>query len=118
MDEGDSIEFKVELDLASWQPIAVNVKVSQDESGGDFIDSNYPLPTKVNFPAGRRVKTFTIHTKYDKTNQPDGLITAQLLAGDYYGIFELASSASKIKSNITQVTVVNDDVDPVVEFIS
>ena len=41
VDEGDSIEFKVELDLASWQPIAVNVKVSQDESGGYFIDSNY-----------------------------------------------------------------------------
>ena len=116
VDEGDSIEFKVELDLASWQPIAVNVKVSQDESGGDFIDSNYPLPTEVNFPAGSRAETFTIHTVYDKTNQPDGDITAQLLAGDHYGIFELASSASKIKSNITQVTVVNDDVDPVVSL--
>ena len=111
VDEGDSIEFKIELDLASWQPIAVNVKVSQDENRGDFIDSNYPLPTEVIFPAGSRAETFTIHTEYDKTNQPDGLITAKVLAGDHYGVFELASSASKIKSNITQVIVVNDDVE-------
>ena len=115
--EGQLLHFGVILDRISWHPIEVNVNVSQSSNGGDFINPDDVGNSSVTVDIGERVGRFRVRTIEDDVGEESAEITATILSGDHYTVYNSASSTNPNESHSATVRVIdNDETRPIVSI--
>ena len=113
--EGDLINFGVFLDRVSWQPIAVNVNVTQNSSGGDFINPEDLGDSIHTVESGERRIIFAVRTIDDEVDETDGEITATIKPGNHYTVHNPTTSTNSAGSYFVTARVTDNDETPVID---
>ena len=96
--EGHAARFTVTRVGITAEPLTVAVEVT--DTGGVIAGE---VPTQVTIEANEDTATLLVATEDDATDEPDGAVTAALVAGDGYELVEPARAT---------VTVTDDDAAP------
>ena len=109
VEEGTRLEFAVVFDIGSWQNIRVKVNIAQSTGGGDFINGSDlgTNPRVVN--SGDRRKTFNIATIDDQDDEDGASITATVLAGENYQVYDPGEEQNPTKKFAVSIDIVDND---------
>jgi len=94
--EGTAASFTLTADPAPKADLAVTVSIGQT---GKYVASRNRGARTVTIPAGETAAAFTVATKGDTKDKPDGAVTATLEAGTGYTVGEAATATVPVRDD-------------------
>ncbi|MCY4257259.1 MAG: hypothetical protein OXE04_03085, partial [bacterium] len=99
--EGGMATFAVTANSAPTANLTVTVSVADANNGGDFVTEDHEGTQTVTIPFGDTSKSFTLRTRADNIDEPNGQVKVTVFSGSGYTVSRSDNSAS--------VNVADDD---------
>ena len=98
--EGRAATFTITTDTAVASNASLEVKVNVvDATGSDFVDAGDEGEKVVTIVAEAMSATYMVYTDGDSTDEPDGSVTVNVVAGDYHVDSDKGSAMVTVRDN-------------------